>query len=140
MDEGWKLIGPSASQEAAEFALEVFKVIRGYGGSAVIATQDLNDFMALDGGRFGKAIINNSKAKIIMKVEQQEAETIADSLDLTDVEFERITSMKRGNGLLIANSNHVFIEVKASKTEHDLITTDRKDLDTLARERKESQA
>ena len=37
MDEGWKLIGPSASQEAAEFALEVFKVIRGYGGSAVIA-------------------------------------------------------------------------------------------------------
>ena len=74
-----------------------------------------------------------------MKVEQQEAETIADSLDLTDVEFERITSMKRGNGLLIANSNHVFIEVKASKTEHDLITTDRKDLDTLARERKESQ-
>ena len=74
-----------------------------------------------------------------MKVEQQEAETIADSLDLTDVEFERITSMKRGNGLLIANSNHVFIEVKASKTEHDLITTDRKDLDALARERKESQ-
>lgn len=134
MDEGWKLIGPSASQEAAEFALEVFKVIRGYGGSAVIATQDLNDFMALDGGRFGKAIINNSKTKIIMKVEQQEAETIADSLDLTDVEFERITSMKRGNGLLIANSNHVFIEVRASKTEHNLITTDRKDLDTLAKE------
>ena len=139
MDEGWKLVGPSASQEAAEFALEVFKVIRGYGGAAVIATQDLNDFMALDGGRFGKAIINNSKVKIVMKVEQQEAETIADSLDLTDAELDKITSMKRGNGLLIANSNHVFIEVKASKTEHNLITTDRKDLDALAKERGGSQ-
>ena len=40
--------------------------------------------------------------------------------------------MKRGNGLLVANSNHVFIEVQASKTEHNLITTDRRDLDELA--------
>ena len=132
MDEGWKLIGPSASQEAAEFALEVFKVIRGYGGSAVIATQDLNDFLALGDGKFGKAIINNSKTKIVMKVEKTEAETLAEALDLTDMEIEQITRMKRGNGLLVANSNHVFIEVQASKTEHNLITTDRRDLDELA--------
>lgn len=138
MDEGWKLIGPSASEEAAEFAMEVFKVIRGYGGSAVIATQDLNDFLTLNDGKFGKAIINSSKIKIIMKVEKTEADTIAESLDLTSAEIERLTRMKRGNGLLVANANHVFIEVKASQTEHKLITTDRKDLEGLASSIKEA--
>ncbi len=132
MDEGWKMIGPTASPEAAEFALEVFKVIRGYGGSAVFATQDLNDFLALRDGQFGKAIINNSKTKVVMKVEKTEAERLAEALDLTRMETEKIISMQRGHGLLVANSNHVFIEVQACQTEHDLITTDRQDLENIA--------
>jgi hypothetical protein len=28
--------------------LEIFKIIRGYGGAAIAATQDINDFFALD--------------------------------------------------------------------------------------------
>lgn len=134
MDEGWKMIGPSASPQAATFALEVFKVIRGYGGSAIIATQDLNDFLALGDGKFGKGVINNSKTKIVMRVEAKEADALAEALDLTDVETHTITQMKKGNGLVLANSNHVFIKVQASETEHKLITTDREDLSKLAAE------
>lgn len=134
MDEGWKMIGPSASPQAATFALEVFKVIRGYGGSAIIATQDLNDFLSLGDGKFGKGVINNSKTKIVMKVEKTEGEALAEALDLTNTELQRIISMRRGNGLLVANSNHIFIEVQASPTEHKLITTDRGDLSALAAE------
>ncbi len=134
MDEGWKMIGPSASPQATTFALEVFKVIRGYGGSAIIATQDLNDFLSLGDGKFGKGVINNSKTKIVMKVEKTEGEALAETLDLTNMEMQQIISMRRGNGLLVANSNHVFIEVQASPTEHKLITTDRGDLSALAAE------
>ena len=36
--------------------------------------------------------------------------------------------------ILVANSNHIFIEVQASPTEHKLITTDRGDLSALAAE------
>lgn len=132
VDETWKLIGPSSSIQAAEFVLEIFKVIRGYGGSAIAATQDLNDFFALEDGRFGKGIINNAKTKIIMKTEPQEAVRLADALDLTASEIGQISKMEKGTGLLAANSNHIFIEVKASKTEHDLITTDRRELDRIA--------
>lgn len=132
MDEGWKIIGPSASPQAATFALEVFKVIRGYGGSAVIATQDLNDFLALGDGKFGKGVINNSKTKIVMGVEKKEADALSEALDLTEVEKGTIVQMKKGNGLVLANSNHVFIKVQASETEHNLITTDREDLSKLA--------
>lgn len=47
IDEAWRLIGPGASKQAADFVVEIFKTIRGMGGSAVAATQDLNDFFAL---------------------------------------------------------------------------------------------
>lgn len=63
LDEVWQLIGSSSNSMAAEFVLEVFKIIRGYGGSAVCATQDLSDFFSLDGGKYGKGIINNAKTK-----------------------------------------------------------------------------
>ena len=40
VDEVWQLIGASSNRLAAEFVLEIAKIIRGYGGSAVFATQD----------------------------------------------------------------------------------------------------
>lgn len=44
MDELWKLIGTAGNRLAADYVLEIFKVIRGYGGSAIAATQDISDF------------------------------------------------------------------------------------------------
>ena len=134
IDETWKLIGPSASVQAAEFVLEIFKVIRGYGGAAIAATQDLKDFFALEDGRFGQGIINNARTKLILKTEPKEAARLAEALDLTHTERTQISRLEQGSGLLAANSNHIFIEVKASKSEHDLITTDRQDLDKLAQQ------
>lgn len=69
IDEIWKLIGGSANRQAAEFCLEIFKIIRGYGGGALAATQDLSDFFGLEDGRYGRAILNNSKTKIILNLE-----------------------------------------------------------------------
>ena len=37
IDEIWQLIGASSNKLAAEFCLEIFKVIRGYGGAAIAA-------------------------------------------------------------------------------------------------------
>ena len=47
IDEMWNLIGSTGNRQTAGFVLEIFKIIRGYGGSGVGATQDINDFMAL---------------------------------------------------------------------------------------------
>lgn len=69
IDEIWQLIGASSNRMAAEFCLEIFKVIRGFGGAAISATQDLSDFFGLDDGKYGRAIINNSKNKIIFEPE-----------------------------------------------------------------------
>lgn len=45
IDETWQLIGASSNKLAAEYVLEIFKIVRGYGGSAICATQDLDDFL-----------------------------------------------------------------------------------------------
>lgn len=124
MDELWKLIGPGSSPLAATFVLEIFKAIRGYGGSAIAATQDLKDLFALNDGIYGSGIINNSKIKILMKTEPREVEELQKVLELTVSEAEQIKKAQRGHCLLIANSNHIFVNVKASPLEHNLITTD----------------
>ena len=132
IDEAWKLIGAKSNALAANFVLEVFKIIRGYGGSAICATQDINDFFALDGGKFGKGIISNSKTKIILQLESQEAETVRDIFELSDREMTDIIRYERGNGLVITNTNNVPIKIVASEKEKELITTDRKDLEKQA--------
>ena len=68
VDEVWQLIGASSNRLAAEFVLEIAKIIRAYSGAGIFATQDLNDFFALDDGKYGKGIINNCKTKIILNM------------------------------------------------------------------------
>ena len=131
IDECWQLLsgaGATGTRLAGDFVLEIFKTIRGYGGSAVCASQDLNDFFNLDEGRFGKGIINNSKTKIILNLEDDEAERVQETLHLSDAETMEILHFERGNGLISTNSNNIMVEFKASPLEKELITTDRREL------------
>ena len=144
IDECWQLLsgaGATGTRLAGDFVLEIFKTIRGYGGSAICASQDLNDFFNLDEGRFGKGIINNSKTKIILNLEDDEAERVQDTLHLSDAETMEVTHFERGNGLISTNNNNIMVEFKASPLEKDLITTDRRELrEILERKRQEQSA
>lgn len=134
IDEIWKLIGGAANKQAAEFCLEIFKIIRGYGGGALAATQDLSDFFGLEDGRYGRAILNNSKTKIILNLEPDEAEYVRDVLKLTRTEIRSITQFERGEALISSNSNKVPVVIKASKEEQQIITTDRAELAAMLEE------
>ena len=131
IDETWQLIGAASNRLAAEFVLEIFKIIRGYGGSAICATQDLNDFFALEDGKYGKGIINNSKTKIVLNLEDEEAMRVQSILHLSEAETMAVTHFERGNGLISTNNNNVTVEFKASELEKELITTDRNELKKL---------
>jgi len=131
IDECWKLIGGSSNRQAAEFCLEIAKIIRGYGGSAVFSTQDLNDFFALDDGKYGKGIINNAKTKIILNLEDDEAQRVQSVLNLSEAEVMEITRFERGSGLISTNNNNITVDFKCSQLEKDLITTDRRELQEL---------
>ena len=136
IDECWALIGGSVNRLAANFVLEIAKIIRGYGGSAVFATQDLNDFFALDDGKYGKGIINNCKTKIVLNLEDEEAQRVQSILHLSEAEVMEITHFERGNGLISTNNNNITVEFRCSDLEKSLITTDRRELQELVEQKK----
>ena len=135
IDEIWQLIGASSNKQAADFCLTIFKTIRGFGGAAISATQDLSDFFSLDDGKYGRAIINVSKNKIILNLEPDEAQYVKNVLKLTKSEIQSITRFERGEALVSSNNNKVPVVIKASKEEQEMITTDRAELEAILRER-----
>jgi len=140
IDEIWQLVGASSNKMAADFCLTIFKTIRGFGGAAISATQDLSDFFGLDDGKYGRAIINNSQNKIILNLEPDEAKYVQDILKLTKTELQAVMRFERGEALICANNNKVPVVIKASETEKGMITTDRAELENLLREKQKLQS
>ena len=139
IDEIWQLIGASSNRQAGEFCQEIFKIARGYGAAAIAASQGLSDFFSLEDGKYGRAIINNSKTKIILNLEPDEAEYVRETLKLTRTEIRSITQFERGEALISSNNNKVPVLVRASKVEQQLITTDRAELAAILKERQQTQ-
>ena len=81
-DELWSLVGATANPQAAGFVLEMVKTIRGLGGIAVTSTQGMQDLFGLEGGSYGKGILDASRIKLVMQMEEQEARLIQDSFAL----------------------------------------------------------
>ncbi len=136
IDEIWQLIGASSNKMAADFCLTIFKTIRGFGGAAISATQDLSDFFSLEDGKYGRAIINVSKNKIILNLEPDEAQYVQNVLKLTKTEIRSITRFERGEALISSNNNKVPVIIKASKEEQEMITTDRAELEAILKKRR----
>ncbi len=134
-DELSILIGAASNELAADFVLEQFKAIRGFGGSIIGASQDTNDYFALENGKYGKGILSNSQFKILLRLEEDEARTLQAYMGLTDTETVQVTRNRRGQALLFAGRTRLSIELCASQTEHDLVTTDRQDLLRQAEQR-----
>lgn len=126
LDELWKLIGSAGNKLAAEFVFEAFKIIRGYGGAAIAGTQDIVDYFSLEDGKYGKAIINNSKLKFILQLEDNDINALKDVLSLSDEEIACISSFERGHGLFYAGDSHIAIDIVASEAEEERIKIERK--------------
>lgn len=135
MDELWKLIGEN--RIAAEYIIEIFKIIRSYGGAAIAATQSSNDMKKLDNGQYGKEIVNCSSLKFILRLEKEEAENIQDIFDFTEAEIQKIKKFKQGHCLLMSGGNNIPVHIIATKKEHDLITTKRSDSEKLVQKKRE---
>lgn len=138
IDECWQLIGASSNRQAADFVLRTAKIARGYGASPVFATQDINDFFALDDGKYGKGIINACAIKVVLGLEDDEARRVANVLNLSELETMAITHFERGNGLICSNNNTVAVQFKASPLETELITTDRRELAKILKRKQET--
>ena len=128
-DELWKIAGDSENTQAADFALELVKTIRGYNGIFISATQNTIDYFALQDGKFGKSLLNNSRFKMLLQMEEAEAMELKDKLGLSEEETRQIVRSSRGQGLLCIGSNRIPLTIISTPTEYDLITTNSLDFE-----------
>lgn len=122
-DELWSLVGAGSNPLAAAYVQEMVKTIRGLGGIAITSTQGMQDLFSLEGGKYGKGILDSSRIKFVMQMEEQEARLIQQILNLSEEEVRQITRFRRGEGLLCIGYNHVSVAFHVTKKEYDAITT-----------------
>lgn len=138
-DEMWKFLeasnDPAINMLIAEYIYEAFKIIRGYGGAAIGATQNIIDVNGGANSKYGKGIINNSEIKIVLKLKPEEVPEVQRALGLSDDEAAQLTKF-RHQGLYIANDNNIVVNIKSSRWEHKNITTDRKELNQILEEKR----
>ena len=128
-DELWIIAGKEGNEQASEFVIKLVKTIRGYGGIFVSCTQNTIDYFALNSGKFGDAVLNNSRLKLLLQMEEPEALKLKEKVGLSDEEVMQILRCGRGQGLLCAGKNRIAVEIRSSQTQYDLITTNRTDLE-----------
>ena len=122
-DELWSLVGAGSNPLAAAYVQEMVKTIRSLGGIAITSTQGMQDLFSLEGGKYGKGILDSSRIKFVMQMEEQEARLIQQILNLSEEEVRQITRFRRGEGLLCIGYNHVPVAFHVTKKEYDAITT-----------------
>ena len=127
LDEVWKLM--NANDEVAKFILEIFKIIRGYGGGAWAATQDISDFFMYKEGIYSKGIVAAARTKVLLRFEEEESKTVQKVLGLNNSERRLLSTIRmQGEGLICHNNNKIHFFGRPTQYELGLYTTDAKQI------------
>jgi type IV secretory pathway VirB4 component len=117
VDEAWQLM---KYDDSANFLFSLAKRARKYYLGLTTITQDVEDFM---GSKMGRAIVANSSMQLLLKQSTSAVDVLSDVFKLTEEERKRLANFPVGQGLFFAGQNHVHIQIIASQTEQELITT-----------------
>ncbi len=121
MDEVWSVLQRKDCAGQIENAV---RLVRGYSGATVIATQEIKDFLRDEEG-VGRAILNNSEINLILGLKQEAADLIQKTLKISDKDKEEILQFKVGNGMfLLGGKDKIKIKIQASEREALLFRTD----------------
>ena len=117
VDEAWQLM---KYEDSANFLFSLAKRARKYYLGITTITQDVEDFM---GSKMGRAIVANSSMQLLLKQSSSAVDVLSNVFKLTEEEKKRLSSFPVGQGLFFAGQNHVHIQVIASRTETQLVST-----------------
>lgn len=117
VDEAWQLM---KYDDSANFLFSLAKRARKYFLGLTTISQDVEDFM---GSKMGRAIVANSSMQLLLKQSASAVDVLSDVFKLTEEEKKRLANFPIGQGLFFAGQSHVHIQIQASMTEQQLITT-----------------
>ncbi|MFW5720318.1 MAG: VirB4-like conjugal transfer ATPase, CD1110 family [Candidatus Dojkabacteria bacterium] len=130
IDEAWLLM---KYPDSALFINSIAKRARKYYLGLTTIIQDVQDFLSTD---YGRAIVTNSAIQVLFRQSSAAVGNLGSTFNLSEGEKAYLLSVPPGNGLFFAGNNHVSIHVKASPSEHTLVTTNPIEIEKLKREGK----
>jgi len=130
IDEAWWLL---QSEDGASFLFGVVKRARKYWLGVTTITQDVEDFMK---SSYGKAIITNSSLQLLLKQSPAAIEILQKTFDLTEQEKLLLLEAAVGEGLFFAGKKHIYISIKASYTEDQIVTTNPEEVEKIKEAKK----
>jgi len=117
VDEAWVMM---QHEEGGSFMFSIAKRCRKYFAGLTTITQDIGDFLA---SRYGKPIVTNSSIQLLMRQSPAAIDIIGDTFFLTDQEKFMLLESNVGEGIFFAGTKHVAIQVVASYSEDQLVTS-----------------
>ena len=117
VDEAWQLM---KYDDSANFLFSLAKRARKYHLGLTTISQDVEDFVS---SKMGRAIVANTSMQLLLKQSSSAVDVLSDVFKLTEEEKKRLANFPIGQGLFFAGQSHVHINIQASPTEHQLITT-----------------
>lgn len=118
IDEGWILL---QHEQSARFIAGLVRRARKYYLGVSVISQQANDFLS---NKYGRTIASQSALRILMQQDTTTIKNVVSEFGLSEYEESYLLTCGRGDALIIAQDNHVAVQVVASKKEHPLITTD----------------
>lgn len=119
LDEVWKMM---ADPSAAEIVKDCFKIIRSYGGGCMVGTQQLNDLKKA--GADGEAVLGCSDIKILLRMDENEVDTVMNTYSLTPVDRKKIIKFPaHGKGLMLTSSDKITLDLDLTDWELNLFNT-----------------
>jgi len=118
IDEAWWML---QHEESANFLLSIAKRCRKYYLGLTTITQDVTDFTK---SKYGEPILTNSSLQMLFKQSPTTIDQTQKIFGLTDAEKNILLETNIGEGLFFAGTKHVLMQVEASYSENQIITSD----------------
>ncbi len=115
-DEAYLMIDPDVPQ-SIKFLRNVSKRIRKYEGGLAVISHSVVDFLDPAVKRWGQALLDNPCFKLFMGADGKNLEELATLMNLTEAEIELLAKKNRGQGLLIAGSQRIEVNIELSDFE-----------------------
>jgi len=120
VDEAWMLIDPRAP-EALKFMKALSKRIRKYGGSFMVVTQNVIDFLAPAVRGDGEQVLTNASFTLLLRQGGKDLQALTELFSLSDAEQEKLTNARVGEGLLIAGNQRAWVTVDTAPHEQAIL-------------------
>ncbi len=76
---------------------------------------------SLEGGIYGKSILNNSSIKTFFSLEEENIKVLSQFANLSEKEKIEIKSLKRGECLMFVGDEHIMTKIESDEFEKDII-------------------